>query len=327
MRDYVALIRQIEGVYPSAAGGTSRDEPLRASLVPYFNTLLKEIEREQRWSGSYIQTPIVTVSGAARYPMPTGMLTIERVFRVESNRDVVTLELYDPQELRRVYGEGAFVVPGPPVKYAFVPTDLVGDPSGGGTMIEFYPTPNGVYTIFVEGHQALVPIGETSGTTTIASTVLTVPSTVYLTNIGIVTTGTYLSIRGAGDLGVGGVADTHLTTWVNFASATTITLGTATPTAVPALGAQCFFNSVNWLLTSFDKVVLFGVLRMVASYLRDDAGYVMWEQRYQHELDLMRGYEFDRARTQELLAVGVSGQRQSELRRADQVTGYDIRGG
>ena len=143
----------------------------------------------------------------------------------------------------------------------------------------------------------------------------------------MISTGTSLSIRGAGNLGVGGVADTHITSWTNFASPTTITLGTPTPTAVAALGAQCFFNSVNWLLRDFDKVALFGVLRMVASYLRDDAGYVMWEQRFQHEMDLMRGYEFDKARTQELLAVGVAGQRQSELRRQDRVTGIEIRGG
>jgi len=48
MRDFVEVLKQVESLYPSSAGGTSKDEALRASLVLYTNSLFKEIEREQQ---------------------------------------------------------------------------------------------------------------------------------------------------------------------------------------------------------------------------------------------------------------------------------------
>jgi len=320
MRDFVEVLKQVESLYPSSAGGTSKDEALRASLVLYTNSLFKEIEREQHWAIARTRTNIAVVAGTATYPIPAGVTAIQYVYYLDTSGAQVTIDLYEVSELRRVYGEGAVAAPGRPVKWAYI------EPAAGVRQIQFFPVPDATYTMVVEGYSALTPIAETTGATSAASTVLTVNSTAYLTALGVPANGgaASVSVRAAGNLGVGGAADTHVTTWSAFPTANTVTMGAAAVTAVTP--AQVFFNSQNWLITDFDKVVLFGLLRMVASYLRDDAGYASWEQRYQHEMDLMRNYEFDRSRSLELMAVGMQGQRQSELRRQDQLTGLDVRG-
>jgi hypothetical protein len=53
----------------------------------------------------------------------------------------------------------------------------------------------------------------------------------------------------------------------------------------------------------------------------------MWEARYQHELDLMAEFHFDRQTTLEQFAVATLGQRQNELRRLDYPLIYEVRGG
>lgn len=314
-RDWTAIVSQIEGFYPSALGGTSRDEALRLQLVQWLNSLMDHLEKEQRWALSYVKDTIAVASPVPVYALPSGQLVQEYVYRLDSTGQQITLEKYAASELRRVYGEGPLSAMGQPTRYAI---------QGGN--IQFFPVPDANYTIFVEGYQHLSPIVETSGTTTAGIAILTVPSTVYLEKQGVLSAGSGLSVRGAGNLGVASLADTLVTDWTSFPSATTVAMTDVAVTAVPALGAQVFFNSKNWLIDLFDDVVLYGVLRQVASYLRAFEDFQMWEARHQAELEKMREFEFDKSRTLEVYASAHAGQRQSQLRRQDQLIGLDIRG-
>lgn len=315
MRDWIEVARAVERVYPTATGGTTRDDSLRASLVGFADSLFKEIEREQRWSAAYTTGNLAVVAGTATYSVPTGMTVIEYVYHLDSSGNQLTIDRYDESELRRVYGEGVSSTRGEPVKYSLK-----------GSTIQLFPVPDASYTVIVEGYQALNQIVETTGNTTATSATLTVPSSAYLTAMGLASSGTTgLSVRGAGNLAGGSVADTHVTSWTAFPTATTVTMGNAAIATVS--DAQVFFNSQNWLITDFDKVVLFGVLRMVASYLMDTQGYTVWEARFQNEMEKLREYEFDRARSLEMFATAHQGQRQSQLRRQDALVGIEVRGG
>lgn len=306
-REWTDLVSELEAHYPTALGAAGQDTRLQAVLVRFANSLFKEIERQRRWSLAYSQSAIVTVAGTQLYAIPAGITAITHLYYLLATGQPVELELYDPQELRRIYGEGAASVRAAPRFFAI-----------NGTNLELFPLPDangsvGSYTLVVEGYSALTPIVETSGATTAASAVLTVPSTAFLTARAVPALGSYLSVRGAGDAGAS-ANDTFFTGWSAFASATQVTMTAVAPSTVAA-GAQVFFNSWNWLINDFDKVVLFGVLREVAAYLKEN--YDVWEKRYQQELELMADYDFDRKKTLAGMMTAVTGQRQAQLAALD----------
>lgn len=308
-RDWTSILSLVEGHYPTAAGISGQDTVLRQSLVGFANSLFREIDRQRRWSLNYVSSSLTTSVGVGVYAIPTGMTAISRVYYLLTTNVPVTLGLYDSQELRQAFGDPS-VSNGKPRAYATQ-----------GTNIEIFPRPdnNGGpnYSLVFEGYTTLTPIVETTGTTT-ASTTLTVPSTVYLTDNGATAVTASLSVRGAGNLGPLSVAGTHLTTSTAFPTGTTVTMGTAAVTVVTS--GQVFFNSSNWLISGFDKVVLFGVLREVAAYLKEN--FDVWQMRYQQELDLMSQFDMDRTTGMEQLATGAAGQRQSQLRTMDAPVGY-----
>lgn len=324
-RDWTELVAVIEGHYPTAVGSSSgQDNVLRSSLTKFANSLFKGIERMRRWSLAYnVAPPTVTVAGTQSYPFPSSVVVISRMYWLLSTGQPVTLELYDAQELRRTFGEGPNAQPSAPRYYAI-----------NGTNIELFPVPddgaagNGAgtnYSLIVEGYGALTPIVETTGITTAASTTVTVPSSAFLIARGLATAGTNVSVRGAGNLGALGAADSLITNWTAFPTPTQVTLASPAITAVASPGAQVFFNSLNWLIQDFDKVVLFGVLREVAAYLKEN--YDVWERRYMTELEEMAQFDFDRKSNLEKMATAVTGQRQGQLRSLDYPAGVEVRGG
>lgn len=324
-RDWTELVAVIEGHYPTAVGSPSgQDNVLRSSLTKFANSLFKGIERMRRWSLAYnVAPPTVTSAGVQIYPFPSSVVVISRIYWLLSTGQPVTLGLYDAQELRRTFGEGPNAQSSAPRYYAI-----------NGTNIELFPKPdngaagNGAgtnYSLIIEGYGALTPIVETTGVTTGASTTLTVPSSAYLTARGLAPAGTNISVRGAGNLGPISVPDTLITNWTAFPTPTTVTLASPAITAVPLPGAQVYFNSLNWLIQDFDKVVLFGVLREVAAYLKEN--YSVWESRYLAELEEMAQFDFDRKSNLEKMATAVTGQRQGQLRTLDYPAGIEVRGG
>ncbi len=322
-RDWTELVAVIEGHYPTAVGSPSgQDNVLRGSLTKFANSLFKGIERMRRWSLAYnTAPPTVTSSGVQSYPFPSSVVVISRAYWLLNTGYPVTLELYDAQELRRMFGEGANAIPSAPRYYAI-----------NGTNLELFPVPdngaagNGAgtnYSIIIEGYGALTPIVETTGNTVAASPTLTVPSSAFLTARGLASAGSNVSVRGAGNLGALSAPDTLITNWTAFPLATTVTL--ATNAIQNTTNAQVFFNSLNWLIQDFDKVVLFGVLREVAAYLKEN--YSVWESRYLAELEEMSQFDFDRKSNLEKMATAVTGQRQAQLRSLDYPAGVEVRGG
>lgn len=322
--DWLSIAKRIEATYPQAIGGATRDDVLRSRLVPWFNDVLIELDLMQRWSYEFVTNTQLTTSGVATYPLPTGMTTIKYVYYVTSSSQPRYLRKFDTFELGKVYGSptSPSESPGAPVTYSldnrtitiFPNPDLSGNDSGGNFLLYFV------------GYQVTPPIIETTGTTTAASPILTVPSTAYVTGQGNVVDGAAISVRGAGNLGAGGVASDLVTTASTIATtATTSTLATSAITAVTA--AQTFYNSQPWVIQWWPKLAEFGVLREVASYLQDNAGYQTWEARYQHEIELLRAQEVDRTMNLEIFAAAHVGQYDSELRRSDDTLGYDYRGG
>lgn len=294
--------------YPTALGTSGQDTTLAAAVLRFFNQLQKRINTDRRWSLSYYAIPVVTVAGTAAYAIPTGMTNISHLYWLTTAGQPVTMESYDAMELRRRFGEGANSQQGQPRYFAVI-----------GSNIQVFPVPDasgptgGNYTLQFEGYNQLVPIVETTGTTTTggASTTLTIPSTAYLTSLGVATAGTYLSVLSAGYPGPNSVASTLLTTWTAFPSGTQVTM-TEHAQAV-ATATRCFFNSANWLIQNFDQVVLFGVLREVAAYLKEN--FQVWDSRFEAAYDDMARFDVDRRKTLEMQGVGVTGQRQIELAR------------
>lgn len=314
-RDWTELVAVMEGEYPTSIGSGGQDNVLRSSLVKYANSLFKEIERKRRWSLAYGTTSFTTVAGTQTYVFPTQLLVISRLYYLLPTGQPITLENYDPQELRRMFGEGPNSPPAPPRYFAI-----------NGATIELFPVPDdnagSNYVFIAEGYGALTPIVETTGTTTAANATLTVPSSAYLTARGVLAAGANVSVRGAGNLGALSAPDTLIVPWTAFASPTTVTLGSNAITA--ATSAQVFFNSFNWLIDNFDMVVLFGVLREVAAYLKEN--FDVWEKRYEYALEEMAQFDFDRKSTLEKMATAVTGQRQAQLRILDFPAGVEVRG-
>ena len=308
-RDWIDIVLDVEAAYLRATGGTLYDENLRSRLVPWANNAFKEIERIRRWPFAYGTAQQITTAGTQIYAIPAGITTISNLYYLDSTGTPILLALYDTMQMRESYGEGSAATPGPPTKWSII-----------GTNIEIFPVPDssgptsGNYTLIFEGYQALTPIVETVSTPVALGTSLTVPTTGYLVNRGVVTSGTTgLSIRGAGFAYSSTGLDSWLTNWSAFPDATHVTVTTAPITAQS--NAQTFFNSVNWLITDFPKVLEFAVMREVATYLKED--YTVWENRYQHEVDLMGDFAADRQTSIEQFATFTPGQRGLQLRRLD----------
>lgn len=304
-RDITALFNEVYAHYPTALGDSGQDTTLQAVLVRFTNSLFNRIDRDRRWSLSYQTAAQVTTAGLSLYAFPASLTTISHCYWLDTTGQPRELDSYDAQELRRRFGDSSAAQPGPPQAFAVE-----------GSNVQIFPAPDsngptgGNYTILFEGYTTITPIVQTSGTTTAANATLTVPSTGYLSANGVATTGTYLSVVGAGYLGALSVADTHFTGWSAFASATQVTMTSNAITAIS--NTKVFFNSLNWVIADFDHVVLFGLLRDVAAYLKEN--FQLWDIRFQDAYEDMARHDVDRRKTLEARGVGVTGQNQMELR-------------
>lgn len=315
MRDYLQVVRAVEGYYPQALGGASgKDERLRSSLVRFINATFREIERVNRWRlGFKVVTQATTPNLATYTPAAGRWLHIHQVYWREATGRIRPLELLEQKEARWVYGDGPNAMPGEPRLYAVL----------GDSTIQLYPTPDGNgpdagnYTLQFEYYAELPQIIETTGTTA-GTTALTVPATAYLTDQGAIAanpTADRLSIRGAGaatGLASPNDKDDSVQPWTAFPGATTVTLTSAPPTNVTA--GQTFLYSTNWLIDVWPKVPLFGMLREVANYLQSTTDYATWEARYQKELEDLMEWDQQSRHDREVLAAGVSGQREPQMK-------------
>jgi hypothetical protein len=300
------LLASVTAYYPTAAGAAGQDTALSLACIRFANSLLNAIDTERRWSLSYNNTPVVTVPGTAIYAIPTGMTAISHLYWIQSTAgSIVTMESYDVNELRRRFGEGTGAMAGSPRHFAVI-----------GNNIEVFPTPDsngptgGNYTLEFQGYTRLTPIVQTTGTTVVGTATLTVPSTGYLTARSVPALGTYLSVASSGFTGPNAVNDTLFTSWSAFASPTTVTMG-ANAQITNASPVNVYFNSSNWVIQNFDHVILFGVLRDVAAYLKEN--FMTWDQRFQLAMENMAQEDVDRRKTMEAQGTGVTGQQQSQL--------------
>lgn len=305
-REWIDIVEEIEGQYPTARGAVGQDTRLQLLLSRCANSFFKSMERKRRWSLAYKVMNVTTVPGTAVYTIPAPLLLMSHVYYLLPSGQPVVIDSYDAMELRSVYGEGSASVPGPPRYFAVE-----------GTQVQIFPVPDtgpagANYTIIFEGYQSLVPLVETIGTTTAASPTLVVPSTAFLTTRGVPLVGTGISVRAADNAGANGPG-TLFTDWSAMPSATQVTM--TTNAIAVATNTQVFFNSLNWLIQDYDLVVLFGVLREVAAYEKEN--YTIWAQRLQDELDEMQQFDADRRRTLMSDATGLTAQRLAQLARLD----------
>jgi hypothetical protein len=332
-----------------AQGGTSRDESLRAVLVSFANDTIAEIDRRQRWLRSYAE-PTVTTSGVQTYTLPfpaptaggglTSNLYVQRVYWEDANGRINRMLRYSKEELQRLYGDPTGSNPnvGQPKYFAMEPTTAqTGSIVFGNPQMELivYPCPDtsgpvsGNYVIHVCGYWATPPIIETTGTISgPPTTTLVALSGAFLTANGVPSDGTgyglTVSIRGAGFPQSATVNDDHTVQWQAIA-ANNVALVSAAQTAVS--GAQVFFNSTNWMITHFPKVILFGMMREIANYYGNLQDYPVWEARFQEQVEQMSKYDFDNSRGVDQEAVAVTGQLASSLRRLEGFSTIDVRGG
>jgi len=220
-------------------------------------------------------------------------------------------------QARKTWGDFPNADLGPPLNFVL---------EGGN--IQLFPTPdtsgpgaNGIYPIVFEGSAPVVHVVETTSATA-ASTTLTVPSTGYLTDESVATSGSAVSIRGAGNLAQQSIPDTFVTSWSAFPSGTTVTLG-AQPIQTGLSNLQTFFNSQNWIITSFPNVVSFGMAREVATYLKDN--YEVWEQRYQQQYQLMMEFDAKGRHGAEQIAYAVAGGKRAIYKDIDVPQLFDVR--
>lgn len=322
-RDWVELVKRLEGLYPQVIGGSNQDDKVRQLLVPFANDGMEEISRDQRWSMSFTSTTVTTAQGVQSYAMPTDYITLRRAYWVDANGRPQPLERWDRLELQRVYGDpviGATTNQGAPTKFTLDNQTLF-----------LYPVPDnsgpqaGGYPVTIEGYARLSAIVETTATSTATNSTLTaIPDTAYLTALGIVPPVT-VSVRGAGNLQFSGQADTLVATCTSFPSATTATL--TVPAVTSATAAQTFFNSVNWLITNWPDVLTYRILCSIANYYGSTGDQQKYEALFAQKMQKMRDYEFDRARGEEMQGVVQVGQRAPGLRRQDSTSIYDVRGG
>jgi hypothetical protein len=358
-RDWIQLLRNIEGRIPQAIGGADRDDTLRGMLVPWANYVIEEIDREQRWSLSWAEPYFTTTAGTENYAIPfpasggtlgtTSQLAISRLYYTDQNGKVVPLERLPQKDAQRVFGEainlpsGATApVTGVPSKYAILPvTSTVGgivfsNPQLG---IYLYPAPDGNgpetggnYKIRVSGYWKTPPIVECLANTVATSTTVTFSTAgtgTYLSAMGVPADGTvynqFVSVRGAGaPTGVTALGnDDHTTGW---SSLVPNTFALASAAIVTANSAQTFFNSSNWMIYHWPNLIIYGVMREISAYYVKPDLAQFFEGRYQYELQKLRDYEFDRVRGNEQFAAVQVGQSANVLKRQDQESYLDIRG-
>jgi hypothetical protein len=356
---FVDVIRLVEAHVPQARGGTSYDDVLRASLVGFANTVIDEIDREQRWSLSYAEPYFTTVQGTEQYALPyplpasalgqTSQLFIKRVYYVDATGRPVALGRVDQYEAQRLYGEslglGASATAPPqgkPTKYAIIPSTSTagGIDQGNPQMTIFlYPTPDasgpetsGNFKIRVQGYWKTPPIWETLAATA-SNTTLTFTvagSGSYLTSNGVATNGSqwnlFLAVRNGGNpTGITQFPnDTHISTWTALA-ANTATISTAAPTSTASL--TVYFNGTNWIIQHWPRLLVYGIMKEIGNYYNKSEMFAVWEAKFQQQLDALRAYEWDRARGVELLMSAVAGQSGSPFRVNDLQSFLDIRGG
>lgn len=347
------MLRRCEAHYPQAIGGTDRDDTVRSSLVLFANDCLAELDREERWSLSYAEPYLTTVSGtrsyAIPYPQPAGQpagntspVFVKRLYYINTAGTLVELERMEKRELQRVYGDGTVPPAGAPIRYAIEPsTDLGGSVSFGSPALQiyFYPTPDangpqsGNYQIYVGGYWQLPQIIETVGNALSGNTTLTYStagSGSYLTAAGLPSNGSqwgqFVSVRAAGNpTGITAFpTDTHITSWTAIA-ANTATLQTSPGTT--ANNCQTFFNSFNWVIQHWPKLLQYGILKEVAAYYGKADQMQIWEGKFAQQMEKLRAYEGDRNRGMEQLAAAQSGQLAGTLRRIDGPNFLDVRGG
>lgn len=284
---------------------------------------------------------------------------IKRVYYLDANGKIQMLERMEREELQRLYADNttgiANLPRGKPVKYAIEATNAdgagfdtvgsikvgAGDVNGNIAWFPYtmflYPIPDdqgptpitGSYPIRVGGYFNTPLIVETTATVSSSSTAVTVPSTDYLKKNQVPTNGSQqgstMSIRNAGNTKISGTVDQHISSWSAFPSATGVTATFAVPTGVTA--QQAFFHSTNWIIRYWPKVILFGMLREVASYYGNDQDFLRWQSRYSEQLEKLSAWEFDRGRGLDQFAVAQVGQRAGSLQRNDATNYYDVRGG
>jgi hypothetical protein len=332
-------------------GGASRDETLRSTLVSFANDAIDEIDRRQRWLLSFAEPTVTTASGTQAYTLPfpaptagsglTSNLYMQRAYWEDANGRINRMLRYSKEELQRLYGDptGSNPNTGQPKYFAVEPTTsqsggaLFGSPQ---MQLIVYPCPDGSgpvsgnYVIHVSGYWETPSIIETTGTISgPPTTTLTVQSGPFLTTANAIPSdgtgyGLTVSVRGAGFAQSPTVNDDHTTQW-SLISGNAVTLSLAAQTAVSS--AQVFFNSTNWIIRHFPKVLLFGMLREIANYYGNLQDYPVWEARFQEQVEQMSKYDFDRSRGVDQEAVAVPGQLASSLRRLEGFSTIDVRGG
>jgi hypothetical protein len=322
-RNILGIFKECEAQYPKCLGtqtlnGVAQvgDENLRQYLPSFYNKILDEAEQAQRWRRNFVTLNFTTTVGTAYYPtfiQQNNIVWVNKLYFIDASGRFRPLELMDQQEPRAMFGEGSLSKNSVPQYYSFL-----------GDQIELFPPPDnngptgGNYQIFVECYsrfpKLIAGLCATAGTTSV-----TVPSSSYYTAQGLDpanAAGNYLTIRGAGnDSGQSGnnEFDDYTDLWSALA-ANVFTVASAVPTTIAnPPGAAIFVNSVNWLIDQRPQVLLFGLLRQVASYLQAMQDYQMWEARYQKEmLDLM-DWDNQFRHDNEVLAAAVRGQEQPTL--------------
>jgi hypothetical protein len=335
-RDWLQIAEAIEAAYPRSLGGATGDENLRLQLVDWANDGMNEIQKIRRWTLAFGTATTVTTPGTSTYAIPNGIAPLDNLYYVDASGYPQVIENYTRIQASLRIGEGASVPNGIPRYFAYVASGgLVVNQSINATMsIQLFPAPDnagpssGNYTLVFEGYQLLtaIPIVETTGSITSGASTLTVPSTSYLVGKGVPSNNGFVSVRGAGFAQSATINDDFVT---NVGAAivvpgTSVTLSTLAGATVTT--AQTFFNTVNWLIREYPKVLEFAVMREVATRLGSKDDYQKWEARYQHELELLEDAEIDRAKLQETWLTWTPGQRVPQLRRLDTLLGWDIRG-
>ena len=359
-RDYYQIIKRVEGISPKSRGTTqlsgvsqSQDEILRRNLVGYANDVLRELEEANRWGRNFFVNSWVTTPGTALYPLPGPLVSaagnadvmthVHRLYYRMSSGRVVQLELYDQQEPRWMVGDVPTPanptdvgVTGKPRWYSIMGTGNLGvsQPS-----ILIFPAPDssgpdgGNYTLILEYYSAFQQFAESAvipNNAGVTQTFFGANTGNYLTSIGIPAssslTGQFCSIRAAGYTNLSGVSTTAnediIAPWQNLVAASVDVVATV------VVGGYCpiMFNSRNWIIDLRPNLLLYGILRNVAAYLKDDQGYSIWEQRFQKELEDAMEWDQQSRHDGEVLAGAVGGQQQRMLQDIDWPNIFDVRG-
>ena len=351
-RDYLQIIKRIEGMYPKAKGTTTlvgiqqnQDEQLRLNLVGYFNDIFRELEEIQRWQRNFFVNQIVTTPGTSEYLLPGALISsagvgdnlsfINRIYYRLSSGRIVDLELYDANEPRMMVGDGPNAVPGAPRWYSLQGTQIL---SNSNLQIQLYPTPDGSgpdsgnYTLQLEYYSQFQQIAESVVDTDGAGNANfhVAGSGTYLQALGIPVSATltnqFVSIRTGGNptgLGLTFARDDYIATWLGMTSSFS---GVASVPFLSQTSLPIYYNTKNWLIDLAPAVLVAGVNRQVATYLKDATDYQMWENRYQALLEALVEYDSNMRHDIEVLGGALGGQVQRMLQDIDWPNIFDVRG-